>query len=69
MPKARSDLIIACYRSAQEARRMADVAASPSEREDFISIEHRWLSLARGPALWGGSRPPETKREMSSRRR
>jgi hypothetical protein len=68
MPKARSELIIACYRSAREARRMADVADSPSERQDFISVEQRWLSLARSPELWGGSRAPETKRETSSRR-
>jgi hypothetical protein len=45
-PEIRSDAIIECYRRAIEARRMADAAADPSERADFLAIQQRWLSLA-----------------------
>ena len=43
-----NDLVQECYRRAAEARRFADAAsATPSERDDFLRIERRWLSLAR----------------------
>jgi hypothetical protein len=45
-PEIRSDVIVECYRRAIEARRMADAAADPSERADFLAIQQRWLSLA-----------------------
>jgi len=44
-PGIRSDAIVECYRRAIEARRMADAAADPSERADFLA-KQRWLSLA-----------------------
>ena len=48
MPKkSKSDAILECYRRAAEARRMADRAANRLEKEDFLAIEQRWLSLAR----------------------
>jgi hypothetical protein len=44
--ETRSESIVECYRRATEARRMADAAANPSERADFLAIEQRWRSLA-----------------------
>ena len=47
MPQeSKSDAIVECYRRAAQARRIADAAADPSERADFLAIEQRWLSLA-----------------------
>jgi len=45
--KSRSGVILECYRRAAEARRMADRATNWSEKEDFLAIEQRWLSMAR----------------------
>ena len=45
--KPRSGAILDCYRRAAEARRMADRVTNRLEKEDFLAIEHRWLSLAR----------------------
>ena len=45
--KSRSDAILGCYRRAAEARRMADRVTNRLEKEDFLAIEQRWLSLAR----------------------
>jgi hypothetical protein len=44
-----------CYRLAAEARHMANAAMSPLERADFLAVEERWLSLARGLGLWSGT--------------
>jgi hypothetical protein len=44
----RSDAIQDCYRGAAKARRMADEATNPATKSDFLNIERRWLSLARG---------------------
>jgi hypothetical protein len=63
MSRRTSDLIVECYRRAGEAHRMADIAATPSERADFLSIEQRWLSLARSRELWwmrGVRKPPRS---------
>ena len=46
--KPRSGAILDCYRRAAEARRMADRVTNRLEKEDFLAIEQRWLSLARG---------------------
>ncbi len=45
--KNRKDLIHECHRRAAEAGRMADAATTPSEKEDLLEVERRWLSLAR----------------------
>jgi hypothetical protein len=45
--KSRSGAIVECYRRAAEARRMADRASNRPAKADFLSIEQRWLSLAR----------------------
>ena len=48
MPKKSwSGVILECYRRAAEARRMADRVTNRLEKEDFLAIEQRWLSLAR----------------------
>jgi hypothetical protein len=39
------------YRRAAEARRIAETAANPSERTDFLAIVGRWLSLVRDKGL------------------
>jgi hypothetical protein len=39
--------IVERYRRAEEARRMAKAALTPSERADLVEVEKRWLSLAR----------------------
>ena len=46
--KSRSGVILECYRRAAEARRMADGATNRPAKADFLAIEQRWLSLARG---------------------
>jgi hypothetical protein len=48
----KSDIILECHRRADEARRIADAATTAFERADFLSVEERWLSLARSPELW-----------------
>ena len=49
MPKkSRSGVVQECYRRAADAQRMADRATNRLEQEDFLAIEQRWLSLARG---------------------
>jgi hypothetical protein len=45
--KSRAGAILECYRRAAEARRMADRATNRPAKADFLSIEQRWLSLAR----------------------
>jgi len=35
-----------CYLQAQQCRRWADVAPTPSAKADFLDMERRWLSLA-----------------------
>jgi len=47
-PRGKRGAILDCYRRAAEARRMADRATNRLEQEDFLAIEQRWLSLARG---------------------
>jgi len=42
------DQIRECYRRAEECRRWAATAFPPSIREDYLAMERRWLSLARG---------------------
>jgi hypothetical protein len=47
MAKERSELTIEeCYLRAAEARRIADAAADPVTKAEFLEIEQRWLSLA-----------------------
>jgi hypothetical protein len=46
--KSRSELILECYRRAAEARRIADSGTDPLTKAEFLEIERRWLSLARG---------------------
>jgi hypothetical protein len=46
--KSRSELILECYRRAAEARRIADSGTDPLTEAEFLEIERRWLSLARG---------------------
>ena len=41
------EIVQECYRCAAEAKRIADDASTPSEKSDFLEIEHRWLFLAR----------------------
>jgi hypothetical protein len=43
-----ADTIKECYRRAAEARRIADGATDPLTRAEFLKVEQRWLSLARG---------------------
>ena len=48
MPKkSKSGAILECYRRAAEARRMADRATNWPAKADFLTIEQRWLALAR----------------------
>jgi hypothetical protein len=42
------DQIRECYLRAEECRRWVATASPPSIREDFLAMERRWLSLARG---------------------
>jgi hypothetical protein len=37
-----------CYRHAAKARRTANAAINPDTKSDFLGLERRWLSLARG---------------------
>ena len=52
---SRNPKFLECYRLAAEARHMANAAMSPLERADFLAVEERWLSLARGLGLWSGT--------------
>jgi len=36
-----------CYQHADECRKEAERAFTPEERQDFLDMEARWLSLAR----------------------
>jgi hypothetical protein len=36
-----------CYRRAAEARRLAAATTDPEEKRDLITVEQRWLALAR----------------------
>jgi hypothetical protein len=42
------DQIRECYLRAEKCRRWPATASPPSIREDYFSMERRWLSLARG---------------------
>jgi hypothetical protein len=35
-----------CYLLAEQCRRLAETALTPSAKTDFIDMERRWLSLA-----------------------
>jgi hypothetical protein len=35
-----------CYLRAEECRRWAETASTPSIRDDYLAMERRWLSLA-----------------------
>jgi hypothetical protein len=37
-----------CYHHADECRRWSEEAFTPEDRQDFLDMEARWLSLARG---------------------
>ena len=72
MPKKpRSDAIREFYRRAAEARRMAERATDRVEKEDFLAIEQRWLSLARSYEVETVSaaprRPPRSERKQRDR--
>ena len=36
-----------CYRRAEACRRRADAATDPREKAEFLTMEERWLYLAR----------------------
>jgi hypothetical protein len=36
-----------CYLRAEQCRRLAEVAPTPSARAEFLDMERRWLSFAR----------------------
>jgi hypothetical protein len=36
-----------CYQRAEQSRRLAETAVTPSAKEDFLATEQRWVSLAR----------------------
>jgi hypothetical protein len=38
--------ICVCYQRAEQCRRAAETAHSPSAQDDFLNMEQRWLSLA-----------------------
>jgi hypothetical protein len=38
--------ICECYQRAEQCRRAAETAHSPSAQDDFLNMEQRWLSLA-----------------------
>jgi hypothetical protein len=48
MPKSLSNSIRECYLRAEECRCWAETASPPSIRDDYLAMERRWLSLARG---------------------
>lgn len=48
MPKSLSNQIRECYLRAEECRYRAETASPPSIRDDYVAMERRWLSLARG---------------------
>jgi hypothetical protein len=49
MPKSLSNQIRECHHlRAEECRCWAETASQPSIRNDYLAIERRWLSLARG---------------------
>ena len=48
MPKSLSNQIRECYLRAEECRCWAETASPPSIRDDYLAMERRWLSLARG---------------------
>jgi hypothetical protein len=60
-------LILECYRRAAEARRIADIAATPAERTDLLEVERTWLSLARGYGLKTRKRPQRVRPEKRVR--
>jgi hypothetical protein len=35
-----------CYQRAEQCRRAAETAHTPSAKDDFLDMERRWLSLA-----------------------
>jgi hypothetical protein len=52
MAKKRSEPTVEeCYLRAAEARRIADGAADPITKAEFLEIEQRWLSLARSSGI------------------
>jgi hypothetical protein len=42
-----SEEIRECLRHAEECKRLSKTAFSPSAIEDYLSMEQRWLNLAR----------------------
>jgi len=48
MPKSLSNQIRECHLRAEECRCWAETASPPSIRNDYLAMERRWLSLARG---------------------
>jgi hypothetical protein len=42
-----SEEIRECLRRAEECKRLSKAALSPSAIEDYLNMEHRWLTLAR----------------------
>jgi uncharacterized protein Yka (UPF0111/DUF47 family) len=46
LPKVSED-VRECYHHADECRRWAEGAFTPKDRQDFLDMEARWLSLAR----------------------
>jgi hypothetical protein len=46
LPKTSED-VRECYQRAGECRRWAEEAFAPKDRQDFLDMEARWLSLAR----------------------
>jgi hypothetical protein len=42
-----SQEIADCYRYAADCRRKADAASVPTEKQEFLDMERRWVFLAR----------------------
>ena len=40
--------IRACYQQAEYCRHCAEAATNPFTKQEFLAMEERWLSLARG---------------------
>jgi hypothetical protein len=62
-----------CYLLAEQSRRLAEAALTPSAKKDFLDMERRWLSLAHSYDLQNGyritpHRSPSANRKKNKRR-
>jgi hypothetical protein len=49
-----------CYLHAEQCRRWAEMAPTPTAKVDFLDMERRWLSLAHNYELQNSYRIPRT---------